>query len=514
MASHIPVLGPNFSTVTELAVAADEVASGSARPLLNVSEVLSWDTLGLKSGKLDVTPLRAGAPAVLAAANTLELTYHRLRGIDASTLMPEVATELTRATARLGEMDQDLKTAADAAVLLPNMVDTEKARHYLILVQNSAEVRATGGLPGALALVRVEHGTVELIKQSSGSAMGVKEPALKVDPNQTAIFSARLGKFISDVNLTPDFPTAAKSAKLMWEARYGGSVDGVLAIDPIVLAHLLEASGPISMPADAPLGENADLPRKLTAQNVIPTLLSDVYQTLDSNQEQDAYFALASERVFAELTSGMVKGSGLVKAVTRSYEEDRIRLWSNHVEDQNILDDISLGGSVTGISSGGAAFGVYFNDGTGAKMDYYVKRQVQLTQECATDGYSQYTVRVRLHNTAPPDAGTTLPLSVTGGGRFGTPPGSVQTNTVVYGPAQGLIDTVRRDGKKVNFGSYVHSQRPVGVITTRLAPGASTDIQFSFVKVVQATNPTLVVTPTIQPADDVTLPVKFEECSH
>ena len=165
--------------------------------------------------------------------------------------------------------------------------------------------------------------------------------------------------------------------------------------------------------------------------------------------------------------------------------------------------DTPLGGLDLGVRRLPAQFGVYFNDGTGAKMDYWMKRTVQVVRDCTRDGYREVTVRVTSTNTAPTDAATSLPSYVTGDGAFGVPAGSVQTNVVAYGPVQSNIDTVVKDGEKIPFAAQRHSQRAVGTSTIRLAPGESTTLEFNFGHIVQHSEPKLVVTPTTQAVKDV-----------
>ncbi len=100
-----------------------------------------------------------------------------------------------------------------------------------------------------------------------------------------------------------------------------------------------------------------------------------------------------------------------------------------------------------------ASFGVYFNDGTGAKMDYYVKRTAQLVKQCTGTEYGEVKVRITSTNTAPVDAATSLPAYVTGGGIFGVPPGSVQTNVIAYGPS-----LTRGDGRSGRPEDRLHRE--------------------------------------------------------
>ena len=511
-AGALPFVGPNFSVTAELVLSADDVVDRAAQPMLGVFSSLDWQKMTPVNGKFDVSPLESSSPTIVAAANTVELTHARLSGIDDSGLFPEVSRPLAEATQSLDDLRQTLNTAADTSKILPAMMGAAGPRNYLVLIQNNAEIRAIGGLPGALAVLHVEDGEVRLEAQTTGSAMGRFTPPVDVDPVQTQIYSKRLGTFISDVNLTPDFPTAAKAAKSMWEARQGTPVDGVIAVDPVVLAHILKASGPLTIPISDPAMATG-LPTTLTEENVVKTLLSDVYRDLDSNALQDAYFALASKEVFSALASGKVPGDQLLEALTTSAEENRLHVWASHNAEQEIIGKTVIGGSISGPAAGGNSFGVYFNDGTGAKMDYYVRRSVQLIQECKTDGYSEVTVRVNTSNTAPIDAATSLPELVTGGGRYGVPAGTVQTNIVVYGPAQSQIETAHDNGAKVPFGSHIHGGRPVGTVTTSLAPGQESTVDFTFGKIVQHTEPKVVITPTVQNVKDVILDREEKACT-
>lgn len=511
-ASAVPWVGSNFSAVTALTTSTVDLVDGAAEPLLEIVESLDIDTFTPTNGRFDVTSMIKVSPNLNEAADTLEATHSRLGSIDKAGLFPEVAEPLTRAIDALHESRYALSVAADTSKILPDMLGAKEPRNYLVLVQNNAEVRATGGLAGSLAVLRVENGSVRFVSQISGASMGRFTPPVAVNPKQTEIYSTRLGAFVGDVNLTPHFPTVAQSAKAMWESRNGDVIDGVIALDPVVLAHILEASGPVQLETRDQL-DASDLPAELSSKNVVQTLLSDVYLRLPNNAVQDAYFAYASETIFNALVTNKVPGDKVLQALVKSTSENRIHVWSRHEKDQRVLAGTVIGGDTSSPASGGSAFGVYFNDGTGAKMDYYIKRTVQLLEVCTSNDYSEFKVKIRSTNTAPSDAARLLPMSITGDGRYGVPPGAVQTNLVVYGPAMSHVDTTVQDGLRVAFGSHLDGNRPVGVVTTRLAPGQTSEVEMTFVKVVQNDDPKVVVTPTIQDVKDVLQPSQRASCA-
>ncbi|WP_395398629.1 DUF4012 domain-containing protein [Arthrobacter sp. UC242_113] len=514
MAGAIPGIGVNFEATAEIATSADDIARLGAAPLVGVFSTIDWKSLKTNGEGLDLKPLAAAHPKLASAAQAVRQSSDRLNAIDANKLMPQIASPLAGAREELDSLRDGLDSASDVAKILPTMMGDETPRSYLLLIQNNAELRATGGIPGALAVLRVHQGKLSLGAQSSASAMGIFNPRVDVDPEQQAIFSTRLGKFMQDVNLTPDFPTAAKTAKSMWEMRSGQKVDGVLSVDPVALGYMLEATGPIQL-TDQPVQDLSDgaLPLELTAKNIVPTLLSDVYAKINEPELQDAYFAGVAEKVFAKLSTGSGDTAKLIDGLTRSAEEHRLQVWSADADDQAVISKYPLGGSVTGGAISPAQFGVYFNDGTGAKMDYHVKRTVQLFTQCPADGYTEVKVRVTSTNTAPKDAATSLPTYVTGGGIFGVPAGIVQTNVTAYGPVQSNIESALVGQQKTGFASNRHASRPVGSLTVRLAPGESKTVEFTFGKIVQSTAPKLSVTPTVQAQKDVILAPQAAECA-
>ncbi|MGO4473851.1 DUF4012 domain-containing protein [Arthrobacter sp. M-10] len=514
LASATPWLGTNFSATAEIARSADDVATLGVAPLVKVYDSLNWDKLMPSGSGTDLEPIRKAAPAVASASHAVRASAERLNGIDAATLLPQVAGPLAQARQQLSSVVEELNTASDAAALAPAMLGSDRPRHYLLLVQNNAEVRATGGIPGALVVLTADKGKISLSAESSATQLGVFNPPISVDAEQQRIYTDRMGTFMQDVNFTPDFPTSATTALKMWEQKKGERLDGAISIDPVALGYILDATGPISLqdPQIIALTEGK-LPTQLSGKNVVKTLLSDVYAQIKDPKAQDIYFATVAKEIFGALSSGKGEAKSLLAGVGKGVDEHRVLLWSADTSEQSVLTKYTLSGSISGPSVPAAQFGAYFNDGTGAKMDYYVKRTVQLIQQCtASDGYGTIKVRITSTNTAPADAATSLPAYVTGAGAFGVPPGTAQSNVIAYGPAQANVETATQDGKNVAFGAQRHDDRPVGTLSVRLAPGQSSTVEFTFGKIVQHGQPEVVVTPTVQSVDNVILPTQSESC--
>ncbi|UUL77361.1 DUF4012 domain-containing protein [Pseudarthrobacter sp. Fe7] len=83
----------------------------------------------------------------------------------------------------------------------------------------------------------------------------------------------------------------------MWQRKTGQRVDGVISIDPVVLSYIIQSTGPVAVngPELASV-KAAGLPTDLTGDNVVPTLLSDVYAKIRQPQAPRRILCWRSER--------------------------------------------------------------------------------------------------------------------------------------------------------------------------------------------------------------------------
>jgi hypothetical protein len=215
---------------------------------------------------------------------------------------------------------------------------------------------------------------------------------------------------------------------------------------------------------------------------------------------------MAAAAVFERLSSGDVDPAALVAALTRAGDEDRLLLWSTHENEQTLLADTTLGGGLPVSDDEASRFGVYVNDGTGSKMDFYQNATTALEwSSCTLDAAGTATgdavLTVTVGNTAPADAAS-LPAYITGDSAFGVPAGITRTIGYLYLP-EGfeLVDATMSDG--TGFGGGTHDGRRVVSFAIDLAPGGSATATVT----ARATAPVAatleaVTTPTLTPPAD------------
>lgn len=477
--SAVPIIGDNFSAVRSVARVVDDVATGAVRPLTPVIGRVDFSTIRSSDGRFDLSEIESVRPAVVKATKVLERASSVADAIDTSNTISPVTSAVDRLRGALPAVVAQARAARAVVSLAPPMLGADGERRYLVLFQNNAEVRAGGGSPSALAEITAKDGRISLGRQASSADFPETDRSvLALDTDTEGLYGSITGRYLQDVSLTPRFDTTAKLVRAMWKQRYGDDVDGVLALDPVTLSYILRATGPVVLPT----GET------LTSDNAVDVLLSEAYAKYPP-EAQDAFFAGAAATVFQRLLGPADDPAGIVAAVKRSADEGRVRLWSKNSSEERLISSTAVSGLLPRSDASSQRFGVYFNDATGAKMDYYLEKTVAVgSRVCRRDGRPTWVVEVTLRNAAPADAGTTLPEYVTGGGDYGVSPGDVRTNVVVYSPTSGVFIDARQDGKPAAPHTALDGKYPVVQLQTLLSPGKSSTIRIEFVGPMSAAN--------------------------
>ena len=264
----LPWLGPNVTAVQAVSEVIDDLALNALPTLMDATELVDPTTLVLDDGRIDLQSLQKAAPAVVAANGEVHAARQALDSISVDDLLPTVGRPLVDLRAQVGRVALTTATAARAVQLLPPMLGADGPREYLMLVQNNAEQRATGGV-STLIVLRAVNGVVEVVQtRSAGGELGsLPTPILSLTRAEQALFGTGLGRYMADVTFTPDFPRSGQLAAAIWKQQVGADLDGVLSIDPGALARVLGATGPVELSTG----------QVLTSKNAERLLMNTVY---------------------------------------------------------------------------------------------------------------------------------------------------------------------------------------------------------------------------------------------
>ena len=491
-AEVVPVLGKNLTVVRELAASVDDVAAGVITPLAAVAPGLDPADLKPVDGRIDLAPLVAATAPVQRADDTLHKAVARVEAIDTDGTIGQLRDAQAQLAKLLGQGAELTTTARQLVQLVPPMLGADGPRNYLLVFQNNAEARSLGGNAASLLLLTVDDGRLQITQQASSQDFRRStEPPIPLDPNIYTVYYPQFPNYVQDIATRPDFPTMAQLGRGWWQRQFGLAVDGVVSFDPVALASLLDATGPIGLPT----GET------LTSANAVQLLLSDAYVKYPDPDTSDAFFASAAASIFSALTNGSPNPGRLLAALGAAADQHRFLAWSSHPEEQEILATTPLAGTLPSDNSVSTTLGVYFDDQSASKIDYWVDSAVTATAECSAGGPATYTATFSLSSRLTAEQADALPSYVVSGWAG---PQLFRTDVYVLGPVGGtLLDTAVGVPGLTNevLSSGTDLGRPILRLATNLAPAGSTTVTVRFQLPEGATTGPLAVqtTPMVNP---------------
>lgn len=478
----VPVAGPNLAAVRTAAAVTDDLVTQALTPATS----LNLAALAPVGGAINLAAITDMQAAVTQAADAVEKAAAELDGVDRDALIPQVEGAFTQLTDAVSEMQPLLAPAKDIIGILPTALGAEAPRNYLMVFQNNAESRGTGGNPAAIVLVTADQGRISITQQASSGDFenGRPAPVTTLNPETEALYGDKIGRWISDTTMTPDFSESVGIIRAYWAEQFGTPVDAVISFDPVALSYLLQATGPAVIPAepfeiDGETVQLLDEPITLTSENAVPLLLNQVYSMFPDGPQQDAVFAAAARSIFDMITSGSADPKALLDTLARAVDENRL-LYSPATEaEAALVGESKLSGRLPSTNEERTLVGVYVNDFTQSKLDYYMQLDIAATStQCTTPGSPSFTTTATLTNTVTPEEAPNLPYHIAPG-RFFTK-GTVATSLVFYGPVGSTFTGATVDGEPVQVAGVQHLGRGAVKVDVENLPSQTRTVEATF----------------------------------
>ncbi|WP_375000609.1 DUF4012 domain-containing protein [Aeromicrobium sp. CTD01-1L150] len=487
--ARLPVVGDDVDAIRTVSRELDRVVVQALPAVVEVADEIQLDTFSPQDGRIDLAAVERTLPVVVRTREVLEQAGVEIAAIEPDALFGRLRVPIRDVQRSMASARLAASAAQAAGDLLPTMLGGEGKRRYLLLIQNNAEVRSLGGIPGSFAVVNVNKGRMSMGRQ--GSALDVRQvedPAVEMTDGERSVFPDTLVRDLRNTTFSPDFPRAAEIAKALTDDALDTSFDGVVSVDPGTLAHLLEGLGPVTL----------DTGLELTADNVVEELLNGTYRRhADDLAAQDDVFVDAARRIFDAFVAGEGHVQTVLEGLVRASTENRVLLWSAHEEEQ---ERISTTG-VAGIPPGGEdapRVGLFLNDAAGGKMQYYLQTTHQLRSvRCLDEDQQELTLQTHLRSTAPQGD---LPLPITGINPD-VERGHQRLNVRVIAPEGGRIESLALDGDPQLVVGGDLDGRQVAIVPVTLEPGDSVALTATMLSSTgQPGRAVLTTTPGIEPA--------------
>ena len=458
--SHLPLVGKDLSAVRTSAEVLDDIAGRSLPTLLGLAREVESGDLRPHQGRIDLAAVRRHTPALRKAADAVDPAAEKMAAITQSGLTFPFRQLVGDLQERVAGAKAAIDAAADAFEVMPTMLGADGPRDYLLLIQNPAEVRASGGLPGSWAVLHADKGRLSMGAQGDGADFATGGQPVGPTADESRLFGASLGTDPRDLTANPDFPRVAQM-ELALARAHGIHAQGVFSVDPVALSYVLRGTGPV------PLNGGV----QLSATNAIPYLLNTVYQTVQNAGAQNDFYAQAARRTFDALVSGQGNQLLAIRGVVTGALQRRVFAWSSIPEVHRVIERTDITGALPGDTGRTPQVGVFYNDGVAGKMEYYLRQRTTAQSLGCSAGVQRIKVTTTLRSTAPGDV-SGLSIFVKGNGQYAVP-GHILMQMYVYSPWHGSIESIRMSGKDVTATNGRQRGQEVGQVAVDLAPGQS-----------------------------------------
>ena len=341
-AGGLPTVGADLQAVPHLFDIGIEFA-GAAGDGLPLARRLAVQT---GSGSL----LQAGLAALRDEGQVFDSLQEHVaasRAARAQIRGASFATPLGKVLQKLDQYLPLLDTAVAAAPMLPAVLGDDRPRSYLLLAQNSDELRATGGFISSVGVVTVTHGQV--------SGLTLRDSYLVDDitiphpvPPEPMIRIMDIGVLLlRDVNWWPDFPTTAALAMQMWRQDQQQLLDGVIAVDIEGVRLLIEGVGPLVVEGEAQAVDGSNLVNLLRQRwGEMPTGTTEEIAKWWLGRKD--FFAPLAKAAIARVQGGMGAQDALrlARALQTAIAGHHILVYSPDPSLRMVLADVGIDGAV------------------------------------------------------------------------------------------------------------------------------------------------------------------------
>ncbi len=311
--------------------------------------------------------------------------------------------ELSAGTARLVSRLDPVLSRAPGFVrvldVLPDLLGAGTTRRYLIIAQNTDELRATGGFISGAGIIQVRDGGILSVSFADSYAVDDLSKQHPLPPWPLTEYMWAPMWVFRDGNWSPDFPTSAQAMEELFQSDQGVQVDGVIAVNTRAVQRLVGSLGSVELKEYGTL---------VTQENVLAEIESHYLSPLGPGETGDVWshrkdYAGDVVRAMVEKSyggQGEVNPAHVGLALWNCLADKDILIYLNSPKEADAIHDLGWDGAMPQVN-GDAVLVVDSNVGFN-KADSRVERQLEYEVELQPGGRSHGNLEIRYRNTNSP----------------------------------------------------------------------------------------------------------------
>ena len=294
------------------------------------------------------------APALAESAPYWQEADAALQELDEARSRLDLSTLDPRLTAQVERLDRYLPLLRGGIALArsaPALLGVDGARTYLLLAQNSDELRPTGGFISGVGLLGIDRG--DLSQLDFGDSYVIFNPEVDhplAPPDLERYMGAQM-LLLRDANWSADFPTVAGVAELLYQLDTSTQVDGVVAFDVEAVRRMIGALEPLQLQGYREAVTAANLTAAMQAVWEAPAAAESALRDKDQSQSdwwqhRKDFMGDLAQAGQAKIETGQADFIKLAQAVYSALQEKHILISLNDSAAMAPLAELGWTGAV------------------------------------------------------------------------------------------------------------------------------------------------------------------------
>lgn len=250
-------------------VAAGAAFGSELKALIDPDKNLTYSKLTPEEKKKILGKIYQSAPELTGIKANLDLSLYNLDQVRLSGILWPLKGRVMEIKNLLQTGSALLDQAIPLSQILPSLSGYPDKATFLVLLQNSDELRPTGGFLGTYGILEIESG--DIIRFETHDIyhldMPVSDLVKEVPPLPLKLY-LNPNWYLRDANWSPDWPTAAKEIQRFYTLEnrllppkdqinhFAGEFNGIIGITPKFVTDLLGLTGPIRLGEETFTGDN------------------------------------------------------------------------------------------------------------------------------------------------------------------------------------------------------------------------------------------------------------------
>lgn len=372
-----------LSIAEDLALAVRDVLTGLEPTLFYMvsGDDTETATVQISSGERIIELLRIGKPLFVSADEHLKKASSKLEGFDFSEVSPSLLLNvfsLERYRVQFTTINDWLLTAPEP---LGEALGLNEAQTYLILSQNSDELRPSGGYISTYGWLTVRNGRITDYNYSPTTARSPNPPDFG-SPYEVPDWWIRYGEPVYaawDGSWYADFSKTATMASWYYDTgnNPGSPVNGVIGIDIVGFEYILSAIGEVTVP---------EYNVSVTKDN-FREVVYDIRAYGSGELAHKQFVAALYRQIFSDwqtLSRDPARSAALLGATIQALQEKHLMLYVRDAELNRAVQLLGWAGTQTPATDHDYLMAVDAN--LGNKSNHSIIRQLTYDVEIGSDG--------------------------------------------------------------------------------------------------------------------------------